>query len=520
MRAEPPWITRAHIAGSAVAAGALSFIMGVGGSGFGDSDPYRHLRYARELWESGFTLRGHPFLPYTLLGTSGVDLWWGFHLLLVPFTFLGFVRGAHLAATAIAAASAGGMAWVMARFGQSRPAAFALLPLLTSSSFAYRGHVARPAYLTIPLVFMALAAGVGRLRPVAAGIGAFVHGALHLSSPLSPVFAGFGALARGRAGWREGAKAVLASVAGLLVCFAVRPDRAHYLQVAWTMSTLSLGWSTEGRLPAGGGEGFPMPTGEWLLASSCSFAALGLALWAGRGKARAGDEAAQRAALLALALALVLSLRARKFLDYYLPALALAAAVYWPREGLLAPTLRRAIALAAGLALSKVSWEIPRTWYLNVKNMGPTEGYIRFAKTVHANVPQGSMLFVNDWSLSSVLYGFLPEYRYPLAYDPSLLYGASPPLFWTWLHAVFNGAYCPKRDLATCTDTAPGASGVAQAVRAFDSEWVVTVTLTAPCELIDVLKRSPETFEQVATQSGGRETLTLWHLKPSLPPRG
>src|SRR6185295_14538883 len=80
--------------------------------GLGDSDPYRHMAYARMLVESGFALRGHPFLPFTLLGPTGADPWWGFHLLLVPFSFLGVLWGAKLAGAAISATVAGSLAWL------------------------------------------------------------------------------------------------------------------------------------------------------------------------------------------------------------------------------------------------------------------------------------------------------------------------------------------------------------------------------------------------------------------------
>ena len=66
-----PW-RQAALAASAAFAIALTLASSV--PGLADTDPYSHLRYARQLWESGLSLRGHPFLPFTVLGDSGVEV--------------------------------------------------------------------------------------------------------------------------------------------------------------------------------------------------------------------------------------------------------------------------------------------------------------------------------------------------------------------------------------------------------------------------------------------------------------
>src|SRR5260370_4059453 len=77
--------------------------------GLVDPDGFSHLAYARRLVQSGFALRGHPFLPYTILAQSNVDLWLGFHSLPVPFTALSDLWGARLAAVRPAAAAPPGL---------------------------------------------------------------------------------------------------------------------------------------------------------------------------------------------------------------------------------------------------------------------------------------------------------------------------------------------------------------------------------------------------------------------------
>ncbi|GAC1552813.1 MAG: hypothetical protein NVS2B9_18000 [Myxococcales bacterium] len=59
---------------AAAIAGVFALLCASGIPGLGDTDPYRHLATAAEVWRTRFALRGLPFLPFTLLGDTGVDL--------------------------------------------------------------------------------------------------------------------------------------------------------------------------------------------------------------------------------------------------------------------------------------------------------------------------------------------------------------------------------------------------------------------------------------------------------------
>ena len=494
----------------------MAFAYSIGNDALGDTDPYRHLQYAHQLWLSGFTLRGHPFLPFTALGKAGVDLWWGFHLFLIPFTAAGIVWGARLAGVAIAALSAGGLAWVMARMGQARPAVYALLPTVTSAAFAYRAHVARPGYLSAPLVLVSLAVGAGALRlPWAAG-AAFIHGAIHLSSPLSPLFTGLGALCRGPKAWRAGLKAVLASAAGWLLSMAVRPDRATFLPVAWAVSLAALGHGPDGRLPNSGGEALAPALSLWGPAVAPTVLAAIVALAVGRKRERAGSGAGIRAALAATVLSLFLSSRTLKFLDYALPSVALVAALAWPRAGIGAPPwVRKVVAAVAGVQLARAFAVVPAMWFAASVQLAPAEFYSRFANRLRAQVPSGSMIFVDDWGAGSILYGFLPDYRYNIAYDQAMLYVGSPELFWTWSHVIDDGVYCAHRELADCPGASFGVGDAQKALDAFGAQWVVTRQPARPRSLRRLLEGAPDEFELRLHEKNSAEDFALWHRKPA-----
>ncbi len=499
-------------------AGALAFAFAAacasGIAGLGDGDPYRHLQYARELVHSGFGLRGAPFLPFTLLGSSGVDLWLGFHWLLVPFTPLGTLWGARLAGAAIAVVAAVALAWLLRRLGQERPAAFALAPLAISPFFAFRDHLARPTHLTVPLVLAGLAAGAGQLHPGFALGAAFLHGLIHLSSPLSPFFVLLGLCGARLAGGRGSPRALLWSIAGLAFAFLVRPDRAQYLAVAFLHNATTLDLFAQEPLPNSGLEAKPLAA-EFLLSEIWfGLALLAAAWWASRGRAPAGNRAMRAAALLAIAVVLPLSLRTARFLDYVPPLLALAAGLFWPREGLREGPRRLLPAAAALCAAALAARNLAIAWEVGNSNFGPPSLYQRLAEEVRARVPAGSVLFTEDTFGTAPMYASLPEYRYISMADPSLLHAANPGLFWQWHHAVHDATACRAR---RCDGAPSGADPVAEAVCAFQSEWIVTDASSRPSAMVRAMAAAPDRFDLVAAPRAGGFGLALWHLKPPSP---
>jgi hypothetical protein len=70
-----------------------------------ETDAYYHLYHARLYAQHGPFLAQFPWLTMSVIGSYGADLWYGFHLLLLPFTFIGdgFAR-MKLAGTAITTA--------------------------------------------------------------------------------------------------------------------------------------------------------------------------------------------------------------------------------------------------------------------------------------------------------------------------------------------------------------------------------------------------------------------------------
>jgi hypothetical protein len=501
----------------AALAGALAFCCALALAsavpGLADTDPWSHLEYARQLWASGFRLRGHPFLPLTALGTSGVDLWWGFHLLLVPFGGLGLLWGARLAGAVIAAAVAGSLAAILCKLGRRVSWPFAVAPLLLSASFAIRGHVARPAQLTIPLLFVQLACGFSALPVQAAGAAAFVHGLLHLSSPLSPAVCAFGAVAAASSKGKPSPRAVLWAIGGLALAFLVRPDRAQYLPIAMATNLVALGFGADGRLPHAGSELSALSFALWFREAAPGLALLAAAWLAGRGRPRSGSTTALAAFGVFTALCGVMTLRSLRFVDYFVPGLAALAALLWPAEPFPATRRLRGLlgvgAVVCGLLLLAARVEYVAEAVPPLIDQPQT--YQRVAAAVRERVPPGEMLFTDDPFMTEVLYAHLPEYTYLYAYDPAVLYLASPALFWRWHHAVTEATAC---DFAVCRGTRPSGAAVARAMRSIGARWAVTSYPRGRLSGQEAMAADAARFDLELIAPGSSNGLYLWRLKP------
>lgn len=57
--------------------------------GEGDGDIFYHFRHAEIYAEKGIFYSEFQWLPQTIIGENSSDIWYGFHLFLIPFTFFG-----------------------------------------------------------------------------------------------------------------------------------------------------------------------------------------------------------------------------------------------------------------------------------------------------------------------------------------------------------------------------------------------------------------------------------------------
>ena len=480
--------------------------------GLASSDTYRHLQWA-------FLLRTSPpgaireFPAFTLMHLEGVDLWWLYHRLLLPFTFLDREVAMRVAAAVYGGVGLGAIAFAQRRLCPSPLRAAALFGLLLAfgTDLVQRATAARPSPLTVGLLALTALAYVER-RAALLLLLAFLHGWLHITVVLQGVL-GIAALGAGlflerRAPWRLIAAGALGSVLGMLA----HPSPLKYLHVLWVQGTAPLVASRAG-FPDMGLELYAPDATDLLLAAPMHLAfALTLlgTLQALRRRTIAREELFLALAVLGM---FAFGLRARRFLDFTeaLEAVYIAQALRFVGP-LARPALRRAslALLPLGLLVNLSLFE---------RYLGHPPQFERLGKAAAAvakGAPPGTVVFHDEWRSWPTLFYFDPTHRYVIGADQLLMLSADPHRFWLWFHLSNEGKACSAPSFApgACPDVASTPQEVQRALAEFGARAAVLDDTALRPALRDVMRSDPARFPLLYTGSGDDADIEAFAVVP------
>src|SRR5579872_2438278 len=86
-----------------------------------DPDSLYHMRHACLYRTGSLSTSQFPWAQYSVIRTEGSDLWYGFHLLLIPFTQGDMIVGLRLAGVLLTVLLLGSFAWIARRHRIERP---------------------------------------------------------------------------------------------------------------------------------------------------------------------------------------------------------------------------------------------------------------------------------------------------------------------------------------------------------------------------------------------------------------
>jgi hypothetical protein len=228
------------------AALALSFYLHFSSNNFPDPDLFYHFRHAALYADYGPFFADFPWARYSVIARFGADIWYGFHILLIPFVWLGdptialrlagvFVTGAFLLSIYLACR----------RMAIKGAALWPFVLLFSSAFLLHRLTMLRPHVLTLGLSMLILAllvAGDRRAVFLAALATAWLHLSLFFVPLIILTVVGMIKIASEKYfAWREGAALLLGLVAGWLL----RPNPLGAAQIAhvqlfrWTLEQLA-----------------------------------------------------------------------------------------------------------------------------------------------------------------------------------------------------------------------------------------------------------------------------------------
>jgi hypothetical protein len=448
----------------ACAAAAIGIALHLGLPNIPDRDGLYHFRHAALYVERGPFSSAFPWTAYSVIRTYASDIWYGFHLLLTPFT-LGAdpVRGVKLAGAFDLTAM------LLLLFAAVRLARLRLTPLwpfavLVFSPFLlYRLLMTRPHVISMGLAALVLtSAATGSLWGL--GLASFGIAFVHLSFFWVVVLiVGVVVLVRqvteNRWAWREAGVAALGLVAGWLL----RPNpigaaKLVYVQIVQLAlekqkgvellfgADLLSGARSLQQYPETFLQHFAPAAVLWAAAAVVLLAA---AMYGSRLAARERALLWSSFALSGIAFAIMMQFSIRAVDLWAVFSVLLAAEVYSlilrrpDTAGDQFPTRRQAlVAMAIGaLLLAGMFWRGFSEYDTKMTKLGYSPYRFKGAADWLAdNSAPGTIVFHAHWDLFPDLFFWNTKDYYIGGMDPIFQYAYSPSLYWK-AHHLWSGQF-------------------------------------------------------------------------------
>lgn len=416
-----------------------------------DLDGFYHLGHAAAYAESSIFDTAFPWATQSVIADRGADLWWGLHVLLVPFTALGSVEwGVRAAALVLTFVLVGTFYAVLRRHDLTGAAWWTLAFFLAVPNVLFREVMLRPHVLSLAGALLLLSVLVRGRWWQAALLGAAVAW-LHLSLAWAPIavamaYAFVRAVERALGVPRDPASVppvtALAAVAlGVAAGWLLRP---HPIDTGALASVQIIRLLAEKAAEAPltfSAELLPLPVAElartsWLFLTlwvgAVGLAVHGISL--GTLQVRPRERTLLVSTLLVSAAFLLLTLfSARRAMEYWVAFGTLALPFLWARVAPFAR--RRAVAVAVGLVLAgHVAWGAWRH-SLNVQLVAsPADTMAQVANFLEETSAPGDVVFHAKWDNFGPLFAHNRSNRYLGGMDPIFQFSHDPRLYWEFFY--------------------------------------------------------------------------------------
>lgn len=489
-----------------------------------DPDGFYHIRHAWVYRTQGLLDSAFPWARFSAIRDQASDLWYGFHLALVPFTLPSNLLDGLLGASVAVTAAALLVAWLAySRLGLVWPWAWLAL-FVATGDVLFRLTMLRPQPLSLALALLTLAllgAPRQRWRSALVGLAAFAAAWLHLALAwLVPLvcaaYAGAALVGRERPRWRSLATAACGAAAGALL----RPHPLGALRLAWIQVGLFAEVKRLGLPLPFGLELQPLPPYEVARLALPALAVLAAVLvaLARRDAEEPGPRRAVAWASLALfAFFAFLSLRVAS------RSVELAAAFGTAFAGLVAsgvwrsgsPRARRAVGAAVAALLLVLVPQAALRYRDRVRGARPLLAFRGAGLWLDTYARPGQTVFHAWWDQFPHLFFWSPRTHYVGGMDPLFQYAHDEALFWKTYGLARDAhpeAACPRP--ACAEDDAEATPVVLR--RDFRADYVLVHRSLNP--RLDGYLASSGEFRRVFDD--GTDALYAVQYDPQRPPGG
>lgn len=438
---------------------------------FADPDSFYHARLGVLTAEQG-AVRDFPWLPYTTLGEHYIDQHWLYHVLLVPFVqLMDPLAGIKLATVLFAALLITTAVWFLIRYG-ARHAWIWGLVLLAATPFTFRMSLAKAPSLSLATLivgifllfngkrlatfflawFFVLLYGGFFVLIAAAGIYLAVSMAYDLVQHLWSLRARLHEVVQ-KPWWTwKGAQhyrplqVFLCVLGGAAVGTFANPFFPNTFNFLWEQA-IQIGVVNFRNVIGVGGEWYPYAVTEFIGNNVVVIIPFVVAFILSLVRIRRTSSKTWTMVILA-AFFTAFTLKSRRYVEYAVPFIALAAAVMltdvvrrsdwivvkdfvreaWQRRKILT-------ALIAVYVLVSVPYVIARDQRTNYRNLssGVNATHFQASSTWLAQHSQpGEVVFHSDWDDFPVLFYYNTTNAYIAGLDPTFLYRQDKERYWAW----------------------------------------------------------------------------------------
>lgn len=452
---------------------------------FADPDSFYHAKMAMLIRDQGI-VHGFPWLQLTTLGQNFADQHLLYHIILIPFvTWWPPLIGLKLATVMFGASFFTIFYWACKRLGVRYPLVFTLL-LLASRPLSFRISLAKAPSTSLILLLIGLVWMFEyRLRrmfflaftyvwyyggfPLLGVSAAVVSGTSWLHNKL--ITKRFGdqfvdkvlslvrrESRRSRRRWLNG-KLLLIVAAGILAGLVINPYFPKNI-LFYEQQLVNIGIINFQKVIGVGNEWYPYNFLDLLTNGAFATLAALVAVVGMIIRFKAQSKRSWALAVLAV-FAMALTLKSRRYVEYYVPLMMLFSAVSISDtlrgidQKKIADQLRRwffhgrvgrAIGVLIGVYLALGLGYVAGRDFRNERNDlhgGFLATKFQDASTWLANnTPVGSRVVHSDWDEFPVLFYHNTHNTYIVGLDPTFLYKANPDTYWTWANITlgkFNG---------------------------------------------------------------------------------
>lgn len=400
-----------------------------------DDDTAYHFAVARLIREHGI-LHSFPWTRFSWQFDHYADKEFLFHLLFVPFTALGYETAARIVGVLGGTAVLSAVCFVLRAELVRLAGLWALMPLGTAI-YLYRFCQVRPHLFSIALAVVLLWAYCRRKLPLLflAGLSYPLFYVAFWQIPLLLVLAA--EAGRGLSGERRQWKPLLFLSLGIGVGILLHPNSWNLLQINWIhMADILFRNSWGDHLEFNMGEEFePLSLVDWVKNMTVpTLAALAAVCGAWRTRK---DHGFETVALLAMLIFLPLTLRTNRFLEYFVPfsVISLAMTSQVKGRGWLLPAT----------AVCSLSWTllfgVPQLRYITEERPRTWQMEKRVGQIIARHVPVGANVYTCGWEYTGTLMVEIPDRKYLVALDPTLLYKRDPQLYDLWYRTMKDAPY-------------------------------------------------------------------------------